>query len=203
MKGADPAGWLARWARRKAAVRKAGAPVIAHSTAPAPADPATGPTPASLPAARTPASSAPITEPARPPPAEVRVEDLPPIDSLTYESDFSPYFRPGVPNALRQQALRKLWRTNPVLANLDGLNDYDEDYSTVGMIEEVVETLFQIGRGMADPEVAAKTASSEAAATPEPSPAPAATKGVAPPHEAPSAAEIAPLAKGKLSGRTA
>jgi hypothetical protein len=34
----------------------------------------------------------------------------------------------GVPKALRNQALKKLWRSNPILANLDGLNDYDLDY---------------------------------------------------------------------------
>jgi hypothetical protein len=36
--------------------------------------------------------------------------------------------REGVPEALRNRALRKLWLSDPVLANLDGLNDYDEDF---------------------------------------------------------------------------
>jgi hypothetical protein len=58
----------------------------------------------------------------------VRLEDLPDIETLTYESDFSVFMAKGVPKALRNQALKKLWRSHPVLANLDGLNDYDLDY---------------------------------------------------------------------------
>jgi hypothetical protein len=58
----------------------------------------------------------------------VRLEDLPDIETLTYESDFSAFMAKGVPKAIRNQALKKLWRSNPVLANLDGLNDYDLDY---------------------------------------------------------------------------
>jgi hypothetical protein len=34
---------------------------------------------------------------------------------------------------LRQRALRKLWTTNPALAVLDGLNDYDLDYTDAAM----------------------------------------------------------------------
>jgi Protein of unknown function (DUF3306) len=58
----------------------------------------------------------------------VRLEDLPDIETLTYESDFSVFMAKGVPKAIRNQALKKLWRSHPVLANLDGLNDYDLDY---------------------------------------------------------------------------
>ena len=55
-------------------------------------------------------------------------EDLPDPESLTYESDFSAFLKDGVSDEVRKLALRKLWRSNPVLANLDGLNDYDEDF---------------------------------------------------------------------------
>lgn len=57
--------------------------------------------------------------------------DLPDIDSLDAESDFTPFMRAGVPEELKRLALRKLWRTNPVFANLDGLNDYDEDFAAI------------------------------------------------------------------------
>ena len=56
-------------------------------------------------------------------------EDLPDIDSLTYESDFTAFMQEGVPLALRNRALAMLWKSNPVLANVDGLNDYDLDYT--------------------------------------------------------------------------
>ncbi len=176
MTRADRASWLARWARRKAAARKASAPTVAASVAPAPDRAPTERT--GKPPAAGDAPMAQITAPAAPPAVEVRAEDLPPIECLGYESDFSPYLRPGVPEALRQQALRKLWRTNPVLANLDGLNDYDEDYSTVGMIEEAVDTLFRVGRGMADSDAAGETAAPQAAATSQPSTAASRPKAV-------------------------
>jgi hypothetical protein len=47
----------------------------------------------------------------------VRLQDLPDIETLTYESDFSAFMAKGVPKAIRNQALKKLWRSNPVLAN--------------------------------------------------------------------------------------
>jgi hypothetical protein len=51
------------------------------------------------------------------------------IDALTYESDFTVFLKSGVPEFLRRKAMRKLWSSNPVLANLDGLNDYDDNYA--------------------------------------------------------------------------
>lgn len=59
--------------------------------------------------------------------AAVAPEDLPDIDSLDRDSDFAPFMRRGVPEHLQRLALRKLWTSDPVLANLDGLNDYDPD----------------------------------------------------------------------------
>ncbi len=55
-------------------------------------------------------------------------EDMPPLDSLHAESDFSPFFNSGVSKELRQQALRHLFRM-PKFNIRDGLNDYDEDYT--------------------------------------------------------------------------
>lgn len=80
------------------------------------------------------------------------LEDLPDIETLDKDSDFTPFLNVNVPDQLRRLALRKLWLSDPVLANLDGLNDYDEDYSTLGMIVEKVTSVFQPGKGMPDPE---------------------------------------------------
>ena len=54
--------------------------------------------------------------------------DLPDIESLDKDSDYTVFLKDGVPEELRKLALRALWRSDPVLANLDGLNDYDEDF---------------------------------------------------------------------------
>ncbi len=67
------------------------------------------------------------------------------IESLTYESDFSVFLKTGVPELLRKQAMRKLWSSSPVLANLDGLNDYDEDFADPAL--NVFRSNWQVGRG--------------------------------------------------------
>ncbi len=69
------------------------------------------------------------------------------IDALTEESDYQIFFKDGVPESLKQVALRKLWRTNPVFANLDGLNDYDENFSSTNMVLETFESAWKVGKG--------------------------------------------------------
>lgn len=138
-----------RWSRRKAEERQDTAdPPDDESTELAPTpEPAPAPAPAALPA---------------PAPPDEEPPDLPPIESLTAESDFTPFLRDKVPEALRKAALRKLWRSDPVLANLDGLNDYDEDF-TGGSLGGIVATAYRVGKGMIDKatEIAEETASED------------------------------------------
>ncbi len=113
----------------------------------------------------------------------------PDLDSLTEDTDFTVFLQDGVPKALRRQALRRLWRLNPVFANLDGLNDYDEDYSALGIVAENIKTIYKVGKGYldededededeAEDEIAAgqvgedETGGAEASAEPEPNPEP-------------------------------
>jgi hypothetical protein len=85
---------------------------------------------------------------------EQRIADLPDIESLNKDSDYTGFLREGIPEQLKNQALRKLWRSDPVLANLDGLNDYDEDFTKIftKAVTESVKTLFKVGKGMAETE---------------------------------------------------
>ncbi|MCX2722688.1 DUF3306 domain-containing protein [Roseibium salinum] len=69
------------------------------------------------------------------------------LDSLGFKSDFSVFMRTGVPAALRRKALRKLWTADPVLANLDGLNDYEQIRSGKEMSD--IRSLWQVGHGYA------------------------------------------------------
>ena len=65
-----------------------------------------------------------------PPEAPVLTDaDMPDLDSLTEESDFSGFMSPGVSDELRNLALRKLFRA-PVFNIRDGLDEYDEDYTS-------------------------------------------------------------------------
>jgi hypothetical protein len=63
--------------------------------------------------------------------------DMPPVETLNAESDFSPFMSPGVSDGLRQKALRILFR-NPACNMVDGLNDYDEDYTQFAGLGDVV-----------------------------------------------------------------
>ena len=65
-----------------------------------------------------------VTEPAR----MLTDEDMPDIQSLTADSDFSGFLSPGVSEKLRKLALRKLFRSE-VFNIRDGLDEYDGDYT--------------------------------------------------------------------------
>lgn len=73
---------------------------------------------------------------------------LPDPDTLKAGDDFSVFMSKSVPTRLRNRALRRLWVSNPVLANLDDLVDYAEDYRTAGLTGEVVQTTYQVGKGL-------------------------------------------------------
>jgi hypothetical protein len=129
---ADEDGFVRRWSRRKREACEQ-----ARRSAPAAAETApTPPTPAEARAVEAPDAVAPAA--------------LPDIESLTYDSDFTVFLRSGVPAELRQRALRRLWRSDPLLANLDGLVEYGEDYSRIGTTEQIVSTAYRVGRGMLD-----------------------------------------------------
>jgi len=77
------------------------------------------------------------------------------IETLNADSDYTVFMAEGVPDNVKKEALDKLWRSDPVLANLDGLNDYDDDYSKWGMVKQVVKTAYKVGQGyLTDEEVA-------------------------------------------------
>ncbi|MEM9426885.1 MAG: DUF3306 domain-containing protein [Pseudomonadota bacterium] len=99
-------------------------------------------------------AAGPVVEPEAEPETEEEEQallarlDLPVPESLKPGDDFSPFMADGVPQFLRKRALRVLWRSNPVLANLDGLNDYDEDFNAPELTQKVLATAYQVGRGI-------------------------------------------------------
>lgn len=70
----------------------------------------------------------PTAEPKPPARPETPPPELPPIDSLTPESDFSAFMHEQVDEKLRRAALRKLF-SDPALNVVDGLDDYAEDFN--------------------------------------------------------------------------
>jgi hypothetical protein len=79
------------------------------------------------------------------------------LDSLDAASDIAPFFKDGVPKALKMAAMRAMWRTSPVFANLDGLNDYDQNFADPDLIKKFTGTAWKIGRGYLTDEPEPKT----------------------------------------------
>jgi hypothetical protein len=94
--------------------------------------------PIAAPATSVPAATG-IAESAAAPPAQAA--PLPPVESLTYESDFSAFMQPKVAEDTKRAALRKLF-SDPSFNVMDGLDIYVGDYTQadpmpVGMLEKV------------------------------------------------------------------
>jgi hypothetical protein len=73
----------------------------------------------------TPAAAAPAT-----PAADAKFSEppLPPVDTLTFESDFSPYLQPKVAEDVKRAALKTLF-SDPRFNVMDGLDTYIDDYT--------------------------------------------------------------------------
>jgi hypothetical protein len=104
--------FLSRWSRRKHAANKG----LAVPEAPPPLPPGT--------AANVPSSAGPEAGERE----SEAPEPLPPVESLTPESDFSPFMRKDVDPGLRRQALKTLFR-DPRHNVMDGLDVYIDDFS--------------------------------------------------------------------------
>jgi hypothetical protein len=75
---------------------------------------------------------------------------LPPVESLTFDSDFAAFLQPKVDEALKRQALKQLFR-DPRFNVMDGLDVYIDDYSKPDPISpDIVRQLVQ-GRYIFDP----------------------------------------------------
>ena len=155
-------GRLSRWSRRKALARR-GRPEREPEEQAAPEGPED----------RSPAAA----EEPEPTPEEeaelLRKLDLPPPESLKPGDDFSAFMKHAVPDQLRRRALRVLWRSDPILANVDGLVDYGEDFTDAATVVANLKTAYVVGHGARpieeEPEEGAETAE--------------AGEGVAPPEE--------------------
>ena len=103
---------LRRWSRRKLEASREAAPRATEPTSVQPKEPGE-----SVPVAAVPASPAPASPPA-----------LPPVESLTIDSDFASFFQPQVDESLKRQALKKLF-ADPRFNVMDGLDVYIDDYT--------------------------------------------------------------------------
>ena len=116
-----------------------------------------------------------ITEaPAQTAPLEVPA-DLPAVETLTGESDFSRFMRPDVPLATRSAAVKKLF-ADPHFNLMDGLDIYIDDYTKpdpipAAMLRELAQSRM-LNLFDDDPEPQANAGDSSTGVPAEPEPAP-------------------------------
>lgn len=130
----DSGSRLSRWSQRKLAVRRGEAVEEAPRGERKP---------------DTPAASAEQSTEGTPPAAE-ETPVLPPIEELTRDSDYTMFLGKNVPESIKNAALQKLWRSDPVFAVLDGLNDYCEDYNATLEPITLAQTAYKAGKGYLD-----------------------------------------------------
>ncbi|MEM9643173.1 MAG: DUF3306 domain-containing protein, partial [Pseudomonadota bacterium] len=73
---------------------------------------------------------------------------LPRPEALETAQAVREFLDAAVPQRLKTRALRRLWRLNPVFANIDGLVDYGEDFTDGATVIENLQTAYQVGKGM-------------------------------------------------------
>jgi hypothetical protein len=158
--------FLERWAGRKAAARQ-------EPPAPRPAPPAPDETAHAPIDVDAPRQSAPITE--------EELAALPPVETLGAGSDIKDFLRPGVPAALKNAALRKMWLMTPAIRDhKDVAVDYAWDWNTPGGVPG--------DGGRLDPEKVAQWVRQIAGLE---EPAPRKTRSATPKADAAAAAEAA------------
>lgn len=126
---------LRRWAQRKLDAARAEAVAAAPAATPAspPATPANPPATTATPALQ--AAEQPV---------------LPPIESLTIDSDFTLFMQPNVDAAVRRAALKQLFR-DPRFNVMDGLDTYIDDYTKADPIPEDMLKQLAHARAIFDP----------------------------------------------------
>ncbi|HWL70234.1 MAG TPA: DUF3306 domain-containing protein [Geminicoccus sp.] len=151
----DDTDFLTRWSRRKLEARKESARESEVAGGSDEAD-ATVESGAAPPAAEDQAAGPP-------PDLQEQLALLPSVEELTAESDLTPFMRNGVPAALRNAALRRMWVLDPAIRDYVGdARDYAYDWSVPGSVpgsgplartEELITAARRIvGRFPATPE---------------------------------------------------
>ena len=155
----DAEGPLRRWARRKREVareKKAEDEARRRGESPDPSDAAHGGG----------ASTVGAPEPAVAEEEILTDADMPPLDSLDDDSDYSGFLSSGVSEELRRRALRKLF-SSAVFNIPDGLDDYDDDFTTFAALGDIVTADMRHQAEMEAERARQARAESEAAATTE------------------------------------
>jgi hypothetical protein len=165
-------GFLTRWSRRKSQSLRGEVPPEpvddAEEAAPQSAEPADHRPAETEAAAAVSDAHDNAADPEAPP-------ELPALDTLGADSDYSVFMGSNVPSDLKQKALRKLFHS-PQFNVRDGLDDYDLDFSNPEPLGDVItaEMRYRVERelerlaGLDDAEVEGETTAIAAADSGEP-----------------------------------
>lgn len=76
-------------------------------------------------------------------------EDFDDVDfeALDKSSDYTRFIKSNVPAVVQKKALRQLWASDSVFEVLDGMNDYDEDFTGNGLAGKAFKSAYKVGRG--------------------------------------------------------
>jgi putative acetyltransferase len=80
------------------------------------------------------------------------------FDALDAKSDYARFLAKGVPEVIKQKALRKLWASDPVFSQIEPLQEYAGDITdaAVAVPAGTLKTAYRVGKGfLSDEEVAA------------------------------------------------
>lgn len=75
------------------------------------------------------------------------VRDLPPVETLNKDSDFTPFFNSNVPDYLKRHAFKALWASSSFFNFRDGLDDYDENFRFIDKLITAADSDYKAGKG--------------------------------------------------------
>ena len=116
---------------------------------------------------RSDAKPAPPLEPVQAEDPPLDLATLPKIDELTADSDIAAFMQKGVPEALRQLALRRMWSLDPAIRDFVEVAENQWDFNAQGGIYGLFQELAP------DTDVSIWMAQATSSLTPAPSVAPA------------------------------
>jgi hypothetical protein len=127
----EPENFIARWSRRKRKAAEAAEGATPPAPAPGGADDITH---AGGNERKADAAPPPPSGTGEPKTSGLDWSKLPPLETITAESDIRAFLAPGVPPELTRAALRRAWAADPRIRDFVGLADYDWDFNTPGSI---------------------------------------------------------------------
>jgi hypothetical protein len=177
----EPENFIARWSRRK---REAAEDAEATKSSAAPDAAAEG----AHPSEDQSDTALGRSDARRSPEAAFDPTKLPPIETITAESDITAFLAPGVPPELTRAALRRAWAADPKIRDFIGLSENSWDFNAPGAMTgfgslEMTDELRQqiarmVGRSLAN-ATTDSPAQTSAEVQGEPSPAETSTESVA------------------------